>query len=72
MGELAQIIEKSHRGESKSPEAKSSKKKVKFNKLDLLKILRKYAEICEHNITVKEIIKHSTYKKDYYGDAKKN
>ena len=70
MGEPEQITKKSHRGESKSPEAKPSKKKVKFKRVDLLKILRKYAQICEHNITVKKIIKHKTYQEDYYKEVK--
>lgn len=70
MGEPEQITKKSHRGESKSHKTKSSKKKVKFNKSDLLEILRKYAQICEHNIKVKEIIKYETYKEGYYKKVK--
>lgn len=69
MGEPEQITKKSHRGESESPEAESSEKKVKFKRVDLLKTLRKYAKICEHNITVQKIIKHKTHKKDYYTGA---
>lgn len=69
MGKPEQITKKSHRGESESPEAESSEKKVKFGRGDLLKTLRKYAKICEHNIKVKEIIKHKTHKKDYCTDA---
>lgn len=64
MGEPEQIAKKSHRGGSESPETK-----VKFSRDDFLKILRTYAENCDHKIIVMNIIKYPAYKKGYYKKA---